>query len=370
MPDVNKQVVTGEAELTGESQARQSQEQAAFAQSASQGRNAEQNEADRYEAYTTSVNQFGETMKELKKSVKEADENAKKYNAENVANDTMEKTDGPISFAEALEMVEGEKAANKAASQAKREALSKGVGALGKVFGKGVKVIGAEAGDTWSAIKDTVTSPEGLATLGVGGALGLLIGDTGISGTVLQGFEAIKNGWDNLEENNPTEVDPKYVDGYDPDSVDQSAFEDAHGDAGDDPYPDGQGEMADENQIIDDDYTAPAGSEDALNTSEEDMDVLASYNNEEPDEAWLDQAAKALSDDGPDAGKGVEDLLDVTGSLMDKVAESTGVPGVIVDLAEKVVESDAVRRMRELAEQTDRNAEQQAENSGPDYASV
>ncbi len=333
------------------------------------GRAAEAQESSAYSKYVKSVKAFEDGVKKTQESVKKAQQDAQSQNADEVANSTMEKTGGePISFSEALAMVDNEKAANKALRQTEMTALKDTATDLGSVVLEGGKVLWNQAKDTGRGILDTIKSPQGLGTLAVGGALGAMFENTDLVSGVSENLLKILSGNKALEEGNETEADEKYIGGYDPENLEQSAYEDALGETGQTSYDDEtmQGETAEGKDIENDGYIAHHDSNDALNSSEEDLENLSHLNQEDADTSWLDTIGKLMED--YDKEDGSMSLIGAIGQGLQEVTLGDGA-GALGTVAEVVKQTtSAMDRLNAAAAETDRNeAEKQEQDDGPGY---
>ena len=332
------------------------------------GRAAEAQESSAYSKYVKSVKAFEDGVKKTQESVKKAQQDAQSQNADEVANATMEKTGEPISFSEALAMVDNEKAANKNLRQAEMTALKDTATDLGSVVLEGGKVLWNQAKDTGRGILDTFKSPQGLGMLAAGGALGAVFENTDLVSGVSENLFKILSGNKALEEGNETEVDEQYINGYDPDNLEQSAYEDALGETGQTAYDDDtmQGEEAEGKDIENDGYIAHHDSNDALNSSEEDLESMAHLNQEDADTTWLDAVGKFMEDFDKE-----DDSMSLIGAIGQGLQEVTlgdgaGALGTVVDVVKQT--TSAMDRLNAAAAETDKNeAEKQAQDEGPGY---
>lgn len=337
---------------------------------------AEKQEETSYQNYSESVGNVGQSIQNRINSLKSVREQAKAENAE----EKVAKSGEVVSPGEAMELIKSQKAAEKEARKASREAVVSTVKDLGHVVAGGARVLFGTAADSVSGFTDNLTSPGGLVATGAGLAAGTMFGNTGLADVVQNGLESRAE----LSESNPTEpgVEEKYVEGLETDE-DMRAYlyENGNG-VPSDPYGEEMtAEPAEEKQFSSAADVRKPMERDALEVGEEDLNALS-------DTEHLDEALREdFGDDEKVEGEEVTDSwFDMIANRMD--AEISGTPqsqqdsqSLAASMAEGVVEtvtgsegagkaaSKAMQKLQQMTEETDRSeaAKQAEQDYGPAY---
>ena len=259
-----------------------------------------------FKQYTESMNSAVKSMRTAKDSLDSVKEAVEDSNAEtSAAEETAEQ--GPISFSEALELMNEEQAAKRKYNKAATEYVKKAGEGFAEIISSGTKMIALQTDDLLDSFGEKAFSGSGLAMMGIGAAAALL------PNAIREPAEQMVGNYLGLKDNNEIDenTEEKYVDGYEnPENAAKSAIED-NNQAGDGSSADKQ--TTGKDAETDNEFTAAESydnglGEDALNMTDEAMSKIADLN-------------KLLGEDSEGLENSGETFIDVIGENVEAAVE-------------------------------------------------
>ena len=182
--------------------------------------NADKQVETTYEKFVSDVDSLKNQAKDMKTKLKDMKKSVDEADAEKMAADATNQT-GVVSVADALKMIDAQKQAEEEYRKASSQYLASAAKSVGAAISSGVQVLGMSMVDAGEGIGASLSSKTGISALGAGVVAAML--PDAISSPAAKMMEGIFK----LEDQNDTDVDPKYIDGYEtPDNAAKSAIYD------------------------------------------------------------------------------------------------------------------------------------------------
>lgn len=286
-----------------------------------------------FDSYVKSTEQTQNVLKNAQGALKQSKQAMLEANAEELAQEATQQ--GIVSVSEALAMMEREEAAEKEYEEQAAQYMAGAASAFADSVQNGTKLFLSEAGDMAHEMGASMFSTGGLLSLAAGAGVAFL--PDAVQGPAGQ----MVKGWLKLDKENDTDVDPKFIPGYESaeDAADAAVNDNTQTPPGE---PGGTGSDANtEKPLPQGSGYKPTSKNDATAVSDSDLDNMANL------DVFLDEMSDYLENSG-------SGLLKSIGVIVDAAKESDTGKKIVKEFADKLTEGKD-------------DDKQQEGDDGPDY---
>ena len=294
---------------------------------------AEKNIDNTFDNYVKSTEQTQNALKNAQGALKQSKQAMLEANAEELAQEATQQ--GIVSVSDALAMMEREEAAEREYEEQAAQYMAGAASAFANNLKNGMELFLSEAGDMAHEMGASMFSTGGLLSLAAGAGVAFL--PDAVQGPAGQ----MVKGWLKLDKENGTDVDPKFIPGYESaeDAADAAVSDNTQTPPGE---PGGTGSDADtEKPLPQGSGYKPTSKNDATAVSDSDLDNMANL------DVFLDEMSDYLENSG-------SGLLKSIGVIVDAAKESETGKKIVKEFADKLTEGKD-------------DGKQQEGDDGPDY---